>query len=272
MTTIYNADCLTILKDMPDESIDMVMTSPPYDNLRTYNGAVDQWNFDKFKAIAKEIARILVRGGVCVWVVNDTTINGSETGSSFRQALYFKDECKMNIHDTMIWKKMGCRFPETNRYYPNFEYMFVLSKGKPKTTNLIQDRININSGQSVKCTERQPDGSLKKSHGSVIGTVIKDIGVRFNVWTMKEAFNDTGHPAIYPVSLAVDHILTWSNEGDTVLDPFLGSGTTGIACIKLNRNFIGTEIDPTYFGIAKKRIEDAEREEKESMALFEGVV
>ena len=270
MTTIYNADCMTILKDIPDESIDMVMTSPPYDNLRTYNGAIDQWNFDKFKAIAKEIARILVRGGVCVWVVNDATINGSETGTSFRQALYFKDECGMNIHDTMIWKKMGCPFPETNRYYPNFEYMFVLSKRKPKTANLIQDRENVHGGDIVHGTERQPDGSLKQQNGAKVGRVYKEIGVRWNVWTIAGAFNNIGHPAVYPISLASDHIRTWTNEGDTVLDPFLGSGTTGIACIKLNRNFIGTEIDPTYFGIAKKRIEETEHEQKESMALFEG--
>lgn len=154
---LYNEDCATGLKKLKDESIDLVVTSPPYDNLRTYKG----FSFD-FESIANELYRVLKTGGVIVWIVSDATENGSETGTSFRQALYFK-QIGFNIHDTMIWNKDSFSFPEANRYYPCFEYMFVFSKGKPKTSNLIRDRKNINVGNGIHGTARQRDGSLKKN-------------------------------------------------------------------------------------------------------------
>lgn len=251
-------DCLDLMKALPDGSVDITVTSPPYDNLRTYNGNIDQWSFEKFQAIAKEMFRITSDGGVVVWIVSDATINGSETGTSFRQALYFK-ECGFKLHDTMIWAKCGVNFPEVNRYYPTFEYMFVFSKGKPKTVNLISDRKNLYAGRSIHGTDRQRDGSTKpntaaKNH---INRKVKEFGIRFNVWNMpgvQSSKERTGHPAQFPEALAHDHIISWSNPGDTVLDPFMGSGTTGVACINTDRKFIGFEIDQEYFALAIKRI------------------
>lgn len=254
---LIQGDCLEAMKNMPDDSIDLTVTSPPYDNLRSYNGNNKQWNYEKFKGIAKELFRITKQGGVVVWIVNDATINGSETGTSFKQALFFK-ECGFNLHDTMIWKKAGTPYPQVIRYYPNFEYMFILSKGKPKTVNLIADRINKHVGEKITATERQRDGTLKESIGRKKGRRIKPYGVRFNVWEIRQASgNKTGHPAVFPERLATDHILSWSNEGDIVFDCFMGSGSTGIACINTNRQFIGIEIDNTYYEIAKQRINDA---------------
>ena len=125
------SDCLEKMKDIPDGSIDMVLTSPPYDNLMIYNGSLE-WGEHIWKPVIKELFRIIKDGGIVVWVVGDTTIRGSEAGTSYSQALYFK-EVGFNLHDTMIYEKTGCPFPEQNRYYPIFEYMFVFSKGKPKT-------------------------------------------------------------------------------------------------------------------------------------------
>lgn len=96
-------DCVELMKEIPDDFIDLTVTSPPYDNLRDYNNEMT-WNFEKFKEVAKELFRITKPGGVVVWVVGDATIKGSETGTSFRQALFFKD-CGFNLHDTMIYKK-----------------------------------------------------------------------------------------------------------------------------------------------------------------------
>lgn len=189
-------------------------------------------------------------GGVIVWVVSDETVNGSETGTSFRQALYFK-EAGLNIHDTMIWKKESATYPSTTRYYQNFEYMFVFSKGGPKTINLITDRKNIWSGTQLHGTDREKDGSL---HAARTG-IVKDYGVRFNVWEItSEKNNKTDHPAVFPVRLAADHITTWTNPGDIVLDPFMGSGTTGVAARMLNRNFVGCELNPEYHKVAERRI------------------
>jgi len=271
LNKIYNEDCLIGMKRIPDKSIDMILTSPPYDNLRDYNNEVT-WNFEKFKEIAKELFRITKPGGVVVWVVGDATIKGSETGTSFRQALYFK-EIGFNIHDTMIYQKDACPFPETNRYYPMFEYMFVFSKGKPKTVNLIADKPNKKYGEKVaSSTQRQPDGkTVKVSANKTDPTrTVKKYGVRGNVWQYSPGYNKSTkdkyaykHSAIFPEQLAQDHILSWSNEGDIVLDTMAGSGTTLKMAIKNNRNYIGFEISKEYVDIINKRIDET-KSKKES--------
>lgn len=254
---LMQGDCLERMKEIHDGSVDLTITSPPYDNLRTYNGNNDLWSESTWKSVILELHRVTSLGGVVVWVVGDATINGSETGTSFKQALYAM-ECGFRLHDTMIWNK-GC-FSAVGalktRYAPVFEYMFVFSKGKLKTFNPIKDKPNKWFGDSRKhIMNRQPDGTMTKSKGNTV----KDFGQRYNIWD-KPPHRQRGagkHPAPFPISLSSDHVTSWSNEGDTVLDCFMGSGTTGVACKNLNRNFIGIEIDEDYFQIAKKRIEDA---------------
>lgn len=254
---LRNGDCTEVMKTLDANSVDLVVTSPPYDNLREYNGVGDGWNFDKFKKVADELYRVVKDGGVVVWVVCDATIDGSETGTSFKQALYFK-EIGFNIHDTMIWLKDTFSFPHKNRYRNVFEYMFVFSKGSPSHVYQIADRQNKWAGTKVHGTSRGADGeTFRKSNDNK--TNVAELGVRYNVWEIPpEKANKTGHPAVFPLQIATDHILSWSYEGDTVLDCFMGSGTTGIASINAKRNFIGIEMDETYFGISKSRIEEAQ--------------
>lgn len=255
MITIKQGDCLKFMKGISNYAIDMILTSPPYDNLRTYNNGICDWNFEKFKNIAKELYRILKEGGVVVWIVNDQTIDGSESGTSFKQALYFK-EIGFNLHDTMIWEKPT--FTATGalktRYAQVFEYMFVFSKGKPKTFNPIKDRLNKCYGQKKHGTIRQKDGSIRPVSSK--GKMINEFGQRFNIWKIspEKSSKNRFHPAQFPIQLAENHIVSWSNENDIVLDPFMGSGTTGIACMNTNRNFIGFELDEKYFEIAKERL------------------
>jgi len=240
-------NCLDTMVGFQNESIDLVVTSPPYDNLRTYNG----FSFN-FESIAKELARVLKPGGVIVWVVSDATIQGSETGTSFKQALFFK-ELGLNLHDTMIWEKTG-RLPTQDRYYALFEYMFIFSKGKPKSMNFICDHKNANSGQV-----RQKDNTINRGK-RIAGNgvfVTKEFSRRPNIWKIHNPANKSGHPAIFPEQLALDHIATWSEQGDLVYDPFAGSGTTGLAATKLNRLFIGSEISQEYADIANARIRNA---------------
>ena len=247
-------DCLEEMKKMPDKSINLVVTSPPYDNLRDYKG----YTFD-FKSIANELFRVVRQGGVVVWVVGDATIKGSETGTSFKQALYFK-EIGFNLHDTMIWQKPG--FSAVGalsvRYAPVFEYMFILSKGKVKSFNPIKDRLNKVSG-TITGTIMLPDGSRKRMSNE--GKKRRRYGQRFNVWNITQVNKNDIHPAQFPEQLAHDHIISWSNEGDTVLDPFMGSGTTGVACKNLNRDFIGIELNEEYFKIATERIKNIKEKE-----------
>ena len=253
MIDLHLGDCLEVMKTFPSNSIDLTVTSPPYDNLRNYNG----YSFD-FEGIAKELYRVIKDGGVVVWVVGDATINGSETGTSFKQALYFK-EIGFNLHDTMIYQKNNFANPSSNRYHQIFEFMFVLSKGKPKSFNPIKDRKNVCAGESNWGTNkaRQKDGSFKERQKKIVS----EYGMRYNIWEFMTskgfATKDNfaySHPAIFPEKVAYDHIFSWSNEGDTVLDCFLGSGTTGKVAKQLNRKFIGIEISQEYLDIAKRRI------------------
>lgn len=247
-------DCLGEMRSLKDGIIDLAVTSPPYDNLRTYNGNNDQWGEHVWKDVLSELFRITKDGGVVVWVVGDATIKGSETGTSFKQALWAM-ECGFNLHDTMIWNKDTFSLPFKNRYHQVFEYVFVFSKGKPSAFNPIEDRANKRAGSKGGYSVRDSNGILSKRAPKIVA----EFGKRHNVWPISpnkgKGRND--HPAQFPEQLAHDHIISWSNEGDTVLDPFMGSGTTGVACKKLGRNFIGVELDPDYFAIAKERIDEA---------------
>lgn len=252
---VLHGDSLVRLREMQDCCIDLVVTSPPYDELRAYSGA--GWDF---QGIAKELWRTTKPGGVVVWVVSDGTVNGSETGSSFRQALFFKD-LGFNLHDTMAWLKGTAPFQHRTRYIGSFDYMFVFSKGRPRTVNLIKDRRNKWGGTQVHGTERWKSGIVKPRSVKQKSKLVKDFGARLNAWEIPpEKNNETGHPAVFPVKLAEDHIATWSNAGDVVLDPFMGSGTTGVAALKLGRDFIGIDVSAEYVTIAEKRLAHAEQE------------
>lgn len=253
--TLMLGDCLERMKEIPDGSIDLTVTSPPYDKLRSYNGNNALWNENVWKGVIKELFRVTKKGGVVVWVVGDATIKGSETGTSFKQALWAM-ECGFNLHDTMIYAKDAISFPDKHRYQSSFEYMFVLSKSVPTTKNIIHDRVNVSYGRKVTGTNRQINGKTKRA--SCYGNDIKKFGARWNIWNIKtdKGNNVTGHVAQFPEQLANDHIISWANEGDTIFDPFMGSGTTGKMAILNNRNFIGIELDEEYFEIARKRIDE----------------
>jgi DNA modification methylase len=254
------------MKKMPECSVDLTVTSPPYDNLRTYNGNNSQWGDHVWKAVIQDLFRVTKQGGVVVWVVGDATIKGSETGTSFRQSLYFK-EIGFNLHDTMIYYRQS-PFPSNDRYNQCFEYMFIFSKGKIKTFNpdvrQLKSAKSFSNDVSTK-TYRNKNGETARPDEAAIKRLTlaqsSELKTSDNIWYIPtgymvatkdiDAFN---HPAIFPESLARDHIVSWSKEGDTVLDPFMGSGTTGKMSKQLNRNFIGIELDKEYFEIAKKRI------------------
>ena len=253
---LIQGDCLEKLKELPENSVDLTVTSPPYDNLRTYNGTLN-WNEDIWQRIIKELYRVTKEGGVVVWVVGDATIKGSETGTSFKQALWAK-EVGFNLHDTMIYQKINYSPLTHKRYEQSFEYMFVFSKGKLKTFNAIKIKTKhegrIPSG-SFYHTNKQSKPTPSNSNKSVNKTKIKQ-----NIFSYTVGGKKDGHPAPFPEQLAHDHILSWSNKGDTVLDPMMGSGTTGKMAKQLNRDFIGIELDLEYFKIAKARIENAQNQ------------
>lgn len=248
--SIYCGECAEMMSKMPDGCIDLTVTSPPYDNLRSYNG----YTFDFF-AIARQLIRVTKPGGVIVWVVADQTVNGSETGTSFKQALYFMAK-GMRLHDTMIYEKDGVGAAGSmNCYLQAFEYMFVFSKDKPKTFNILRDRKNVRPGEMVGA--RRKNGDVQKKFKARVG----EYGRRFNIWKYSGGLGVTAenkvafdHPAIFSEALARDHILSWSNPGDLVLDPFMGSGTTAKMAMQNGRQYIGFDISPEYVELARKRV------------------
>ena len=247
---LWRGDCLEKMAEIEDGNIDLTVTSPPYGDLRSYNGNNHLWNQGAWKAIICELFRVTKSGGIVVWIVQDKCINGGESGESFRQALYFIER-GFRLYDTMIWNKPSPQAPTEGRYYDVFEYMFIFSKGKPKTLNLLKDRKNKTAGsvsnkESRSCREDRRILNEKRTVG--------EYSRRFNVWDISRGRNKTKHPAVFPEQLATDHILSWSNADDVVFDPFMGSGTTGVACQKLGRRFIGIELDDEYFEIAKNRL------------------
>jgi site-specific DNA-methyltransferase (adenine-specific) len=263
---IYCGECNGMMNCLPDNCIDLTVTSPPYDlvdenmvthsdkGLRSYQGY--DWNFVD---VAKELWRVTKVGGVAVWVVGDTTVNGSETGSSFRQVLYFKS-IGFRLHDTMIYEKDSLSFPEINRYTQIFEYMFVLSKGPPTVFNEIADRRNkwANETKRIKGHYRNSDGE-KKRHNKQ--NLLQKYGARFNIWRISGGHQKSTQdkiafdvPAIFPEALARDHILSWSNPGDLIFDPFVGSGTVAKMAIETGRHYLGFDISQEYVDLARRRV------------------
>jgi site-specific DNA-methyltransferase (adenine-specific) len=247
---LYLGDCLEVMPELG--RFDAVVTSPPYGNIRDYGEAFQGVDCNH---VISNIASLLIDGGVCMWNTADQTINGSESGESFRQALHALD-AGLRLHDTMIYCKESVSFPDSNRYLPCFEYMFVFSKGAPKTFNPIKDRRNKWAGAKMHGTDRQKDGTTVPI--SQMGKEIPRTGIRRNWWIINEA-GESGnkHPARMPYSMAYGHVETWTLPGEAVLDPFMGSGTTGVACVQLGRKFTGIELDPDYFDIACERIAKA---------------
>lgn len=256
---IWNESCLHTMARLPKESLDMVLTSPPYDDMREYDGN----NFKQFREVAHALYRVVKRGGVVVWVVGDETKKGNESGTSFRHALYFK-KIGFNLFDTMIYQKPPRGAVGDNRtYWQSFEYMFVFCKGRPATINLICDRENKDARSGDVGTKRLVNGRLKKMKRGGY----QKFGRRTNVWQylIGKGHSATDpfahdHPAIFPEKLAADHIASWSNTGEIVYDPFMGSGTTAKMCVKLDRKYLGSEINKAYCRIANLRVAKAKRE------------
>lgn len=147
-----------------------------------------------------------------------------------------------------------------NRYEQEWEYMFCFSKNKPKTFNPIKIPCKYAG------TETWGKSSFYKTNDDCLTKVPKKIinskKIKGNIFEYRTGSTKTGkikHPAVFPLDLAKDQIMSWSNENDVVLDCFMGSGTTGVACKELNRNFIGIELDENYFNIAKERINEVSK-------------
>ena len=259
MNRIIPEDCRDVLPKLPRESVDLVVTSPPYDALREYSGE-SEWNMKVFRQVADQLWRVMKPGGVVVWVVDDrTTEEVARSLTAFRQALYFQN-IGFNMYDVMIYEKTGSGPPHPGRYFNAFEYMFVLSKGKPKTIHLLQDKPNKWGGQTSygTVTRREKDGTITDKGKKTI----QKFGVRTNIWSYcnSKGFSTSdeeayGHPAIFPEKLAEDHIRCWSDEGDVVLDPFGGSGTTAKMAQKLGRKWIMIEKVENYCEIARMRMD-----------------
>ena len=264
MIELLNIDCMEYMRVLEDNIFDLTVTSPPYDNLRNYNGNNDGWTESFWMLVIKELYRVTKVGGVVVWVVGDATIKGSETGTSFKQAL-FAMECGFNLHDTMIYQKDNPPpVGGSNRYYSHFEFMFVFSKGPPSIFNPIKakrrNKWNDKRTERYKGFVRDKNGEFSKKKVSLTGDVKIGNIFKYVVGGGNSVEYGVKHPAAFPQKLAVDHVLSWSNKDSIVFDPFMGSGTTAIACLLEGRSFVGCELDEDYFKATQSRFDDQTRQ------------
>ena len=262
--TLINGDCIEEIQKLlrNDVKVDLTVTSPPYDNARSYEGEIT-WNLEIFKECANLLYEITKDGGVVIWVVNDSVIKGSESGTSFKQALYFMD-VGFRLHDTMIFQKANYVPLTHNRYEQSFEYMFCFAKGRPKTFNPIKIPCKhpgkVESYGSERRSFLDKNQAMRAPEG-ITYMATKDTKIHPNIFTYTLGGQKTGHPAVFPDKLAEDQIISWSNENDLVFDPFMGSGTTGKMAILNNRNFIGIEKVKKYYDISVNRIENVIKNE-----------
>lgn len=248
---IVCGDNTEVLSGFPAECVDLVVTSPPYDDLRTYGG--HSWNFE---TLAAQLVRVLKPGGVIVWVVADKTEDGSESGTSMRQALHFMDVCGLRLHDTMVYAKSNYVPLTHNRYEQAWEYCFVMSKGKPSRWNPLTIPTAFAGAKKSRRGAKGSNGQSVRERAEF--TIVSENRLRSNVWEYMVGHQkqvETGtHPAPMPDELAKDVVASWSNPGDVILDPFAGSGTTLKAAKELNRQWCGIEINPEYCAIAEARL------------------
>ena len=249
--TLIIGNCVDVMRTWPDNMIQLTVTSPPYDSLRDYKG----YDFP-FEDIADQLYRVTSPRGVVVWVVGDR-INGGRSLTSLRQAIYFQD-IGFSAHDIMIYQKKNTPFMRSNAYTNAYEMMFVLSKGKPATFNPLKAPTQRH-GYELLTHNKLPDGINKKKRGE-----LKKEKTRTNIWSYAVGLGGTTrdkiafqHPAVFPEKLALDHILSWSNPGDLVLDPMCGSGTTGKMALLNERRFIGIDISSEYIEIARQRLRES---------------
>lgn len=248
---IHTGDCVRfMLNKMRQDSVDLTVTSPPYDNLRNYNG----YSFP-FEDIAAALYRVTKPGGIVVWVIGDK-INGGRSLTSFKQGLFFQS-LGFQMHDVMIYRKKNTPFMRSNAYTNAYEFMFVLSKGKPKTFNPIKEPT-VRNGIEMLVHNKLPDGINKKTLGR-----LKKEKTKTNIWSYAVGLGGTTtdkiafeHPAVFPEKLAEDHILSWSNKRDLVFDPMCGSGTTCKMALLNSRRYIGVDISKEYAAIARKRLHE----------------
>lgn len=245
----YHSDCVVFMRAMEEGSVDLTVTSPPYDELRNYNG----YHFS-IEDVAKGLFRVTKQGGIVVWVVGDKIKAGNRSLTSFRQALLFQS-VGFNVHDIMVYKKLNTPFMRTNAYTNCYEFMIVLSKGSPNTFNPLKTKT-ARHGLEMLPFNKGADGVNKK-----VLKELKPQKTRTNIWEYATGLGGTTsdriafkHPAVFPEKLAEDHILSWTNPGDIVFDPMCGSGTTLKMALVNGRQYLGCDISLEYVELTKQRI------------------
>jgi site-specific DNA-methyltransferase (adenine-specific) len=258
---IIHNDCVSEMATLPDNCIPLTVTSPPYDKLRRYGG--QRWSFETFEKVARQLFRLTMPGGVVLWVVQDGTVDGSLTGTSARQWLYFQ-QIGFDLNSVLILATRGWR-SQTSRYANQFHFGFVLSKGRPRAFHPIRDRINSTAGQRLRCSRRSASGEAVTTYNGDRRLGLH--GYRANVW-----FYDVGggkstkdryasrHEALMPEQMARDLIISWSRPGDLIFDPFCGAATTCKMALLSHRHYLGIEAHALYYRLALRRMRDAQTE------------
>lgn len=244
---LYNGDCLEFMRTLPDNSVDLVVTSPPYFNARDYSHYADVNAYMSImKDICLELLRVINESRMLVINISPVIVpRESRAKQSYRIPLpyYFVpmlESIGFEFLEDIIWKKPDGAAPNRNGGF--FRHRKPLAY-KP---NIVTEYILVFKKPSAKLLDK----FIRND------SLVADGYERTNVWEFNPD-TSSKHPAPYPLDLPMKCIRYYSYENDVVLDPFMGSGTTGVACVNTNRKFIGCELDESYFNIAVNRIDNA---------------
>ena len=303
MVNLMHGDCLELMKNIPDGSVDLVLTDPPYGTMNTDGGRrmkINGWDsIIPTQEMFNELSRALRPNGKAILFSQEPYTANLITSAipslpfsqrliwlknTFANCLGANKNCVNFFEDICIFSKLGHDYSGENPLREYFAKIYdFIGKTKKEIMKIIGQRADhcfrLNSSQYSLCTEQTYQEliatfGIDKMQGFVPYSELRKVQDEytakyasvFNLWqggksksnVLKYAKDGGGfHPTQKPVLLLEDLIKTFSNEGETVLDFTMGSGSTGVACVNTNRRFIGIELDPGYFDIATKRISEA---------------
>ncbi len=266
-TDLFLGDCREILKDIPENSIDLIFTSPPYADQRktTYGGVHPNDYVDWFLPIGEQLLRVLKPTGTFVLNIKEKVVNGERSTYVLELILEMKKQGWLWTEEFIWHKKNSYPGKWPNRFRDSWERLLQFNKNKK--FNMYQEEVMVPMGDWAKKRLKKLSDTDKKRDESKVGSgfgknisnwLNRELAYPTNVLHLATECNNKNHSAAFPEGLPEWFIKLFTKEGDTVLDPFMGSGTTNLVAKRMKRNSIGIEIIPDYIEIVKKELQPVE--------------
>ena len=261
---LYLGDCREVLEELPDNSVDLIFTSPPYADQRkkTYGGVPPDKYVEWFLPISEQLLRVLKPTGSFVLNIKERVVNGERSTYVIELILEMRKQGWLWTEEYIWHKKNSYPGKWPNRFRDAWERLLHFTKNKK--FNMYQEAVMVPMGDWAKTRLKKLNENDKKRSESKAGSgfgkkvanwLARDKAYPTNVLHLATVCNNKNHSAAFPESLPEWFIKLFTKEGDTVLDPFMGSGTTILVAKRMKRNSIGIEIIPEYYEMVKNKIQ-----------------